>query len=62
MRRSCFSVEQIMAVLKQDELGIAVPELIRKVGISKSTFYRRGLALQVARRTRANRSVTLYLG
>lgn len=29
-----------MAVLKQAELGVAVPELIRKVGISEPTFYR----------------------
>ena len=40
MRRSRFSVEQIVAVLKQAELGMAVPELIRKVGISEQTFYR----------------------
>jgi len=29
-----------VAVLKQVELGMAVPELIRKVGISEQTFYR----------------------
>ena len=40
MRRSRFSVEQIVAVLKQADLGIAVPELIRKVGMSEQTFYR----------------------
>ena len=40
MRRSRFSVEQIVAVLKQAELGMAVPELIRKIGISEQTFYR----------------------
>lgn len=38
VRRSRFSVEQIVAVLKQAELGMAVPELIRKVGISEQTF------------------------
>ena len=40
MRRSRFSAEQIVAVLKPAELGMAVPELIRKVGISEQTFYR----------------------
>jgi putative transposase len=40
VRRSRFSVEQIVAVLKQAELGMAAPELIRKVGISEQTFYR----------------------
>jgi len=40
VRRSRFSVEQIVAVLKQAELGMAVPELIRKIGISEQTFYR----------------------
>ncbi len=40
MKRSRFSVEQIVAVLKQAELGMAIPDLIRKVGISEQTFYR----------------------
>jgi putative transposase len=34
-------VEQIMAVLKQAELGVSVADLIRQVGISEQTFYRR---------------------
>jgi putative transposase len=33
-------VEQIVAVLKQAEVGVPVTELIRKVGISEQTFYR----------------------
>ena len=40
MKRKRFSVEQIVAVLKQAELGMPVAELIRKVGISEQTFYR----------------------
>lgn len=40
MRRSRFSVEQIVAVLKQAELGMPVLELVRKLGISEQTFYR----------------------
>ena len=35
-----FSVEQIVAVLKQAELGLPVAELTRKLGISEQTFYR----------------------
>ena len=34
-----FSVEQIVAVLKQAELGLPVADLTRKVGISEQTFY-----------------------
>ena len=46
-----------MAVLKQAELGMAVPELIRKIGISEQTFYRwkakyAGLEVNEARRLR----------
>lgn len=40
MRRSRFSVEQIVAALKQVELGMPVADLIRKLGISEQTFYR----------------------
>lgn len=40
MKRKRFSVEQIVGVLKQAELGVPVVELIRKVGISEQTFYR----------------------
>jgi putative transposase len=35
-----FSVEQIVSVLKQAEVGVPVAELIRKVGITEQTFYR----------------------
>ena len=35
-----FSVGQIVAVLKQAELGLPVAELTRKLGISEQTFYR----------------------
>lgn len=40
MRRKRFSVEQIVAVLKQAELGVPVAELIRQVGITEQTLYR----------------------
>ena len=44
MKKKRFSVEQIVAVLKQAELGMPVVDLIdhliRRVGISEQTFYR----------------------
>lgn len=40
MRKSRFSVEQIVAVLKQVEMGMPVGDLIRQLGISEQTFYR----------------------
>jgi len=35
-----FTVEQIVAVLKQAEVGVPMAELIRRVRISEQTFYR----------------------
>ena len=40
MKRKRFSVEQIVAVLKQAGLGMPVAEVIRQVGISEQTYYR----------------------
>jgi putative transposase len=40
VKKKRFSVEQIVAVLKQAELGMPVADLIRRVGISEQTFYR----------------------
>lgn len=40
MRKSRFSVEQIVASLKQVELGMPVSDLIRQLGVSEQTFYR----------------------
>jgi putative transposase len=40
MKKKRFSVEQIVAVLKQAELGMPVADLIRQIGISEQTFYR----------------------
>ncbi len=39
MKRKRFSVEQIVALLKQAELGVPVAELIRQVGITEQTLY-----------------------
>jgi putative transposase len=40
VKRSRFSVEQIVALLKQVELGLGVAEATRQVGMSEQTFYR----------------------
>ena len=40
MRKKRFSVEQIVGILKQAEVGVAVRELVRREGISEQTFYR----------------------
>lgn len=34
------SIEQIVGVLKQAEVGVPVAELIRKTGITDQTYYR----------------------
>lgn len=40
MKRKRFSVEQIVAVLKQVELGMKVADATRQIGVSEQTFYR----------------------
>jgi putative transposase len=35
-----FSVEQIVSVLKQAEVGVPIAELIRKAGITEQTYCR----------------------
>jgi putative transposase len=39
MKKSRFSEEKIIAVLKQAEAGVKVSELVRKHGVSEATFY-----------------------
>jgi putative transposase len=39
-RKSRFTDSQIMAVLKQAEAGVKVPDLCREHGISSATFYK----------------------
>jgi len=40
VKRKRFSVEQIVGILKQAEVGVPVGELCRQAGISEQTFYR----------------------
>lgn len=40
MKRKHYPVEQIIAVLKQAELGMAAGDIVRQLGISEQTFYR----------------------
>ena len=40
MKRSRFTDSQIMAVLKQAEVGTPVPDLCREHGVSTATFYK----------------------
>ena len=40
MKKSKFSESQIIAILKENEAGLAAPELCRKYGMSNATFYK----------------------
>lgn len=58
MKRSRFSEEQIIAILKHQEGGVATADVCREHGISLATFYKwkakfGGLEVSDARRLRA---------
>ena len=58
MKRSRFTEEQIIAILREQETGVAVAELCRKHAVSPPTFYKwkakyGGLDVSEARRLKA---------
>jgi len=40
MKRKRYSVEQIIAAVKQNEMGTPVPDIARKLGVAEQTVYR----------------------
>ena len=40
MKRSRFSEEQIITILREQETGVSVVDLCRKHGLSSPTFYK----------------------
>ena len=58
MRRSRFSDEQIIGILKEHQAGLSASELCRKYGVSDATFYKwrskyEGMEVSEARRLKA---------
>ena len=58
MKRSRFSEEQIIGILKEHEAGVAVADLCRKHGVSDASIYRwkarfGGMEVSEAKRLRA---------
>ena len=58
MKRSRFNEEQIIAILKQQENGVATADVCREHGISSATFYKwkakfGGLEVSDARKLKA---------
>ena len=58
MRRSCFTEEQFISILKEHEAGVPVSDLCRKHGVSDASIYKwkarfGGMEVSEAKRLRA---------
>jgi putative transposase len=58
MKRSRFSEEQVIAILKEQESGVSTADVCRRHGISSATFYKwkarfGGMEVSEARRLKA---------
>jgi putative transposase len=58
MKRKRYSEEQIISILKENEAGVAVRDLVRKYGVSEQSIYRwrakyGGMDVSDARRLKA---------
>ena len=63
MKRSRFTEEQSISILREQEAGLSVTELCRKHGVSSPTLYKLkakygGLEVSEARRLKARRTRT----
>lgn len=58
MKRSTFTEEQIISILREQEGGAAMADVCRRHGVSSATFYKWKAKFVCARRLRALRIST----